>query len=152
VECGDTQLSLGCPNTPQRPETYNSLHGLATKILDPIIEYFGAIKLTYGFCSKELSKHIKKRVAPALDQHAGEERRTNGQLICKRGGAACDFLVVDEDMREVAEWVIKNLPFDRLYFYGSERPIHVSWSPAHESKAYEMRPTKTGRLMPRLFK
>lgn len=152
IECGETQLKLGCRNTPKRPETYNALHGLTTKILDPLIEYFGAIKLTYGFCSHELSKNIKERIAPDLDQHAGEERRSNNLLICNRGGAACDFLVEDEDMREVAIWAVENLPFDRLYFYGSDRPIHISWSPAHASKAYEMRLTKSGRRIPRPFK
>ena len=152
VECGESQLRLGCQNIPKRPETYNALQGLATKVLDPLIEYFGAIKLTYGFCSQELSKHIKGRVAPTLDQHAGEERRSPGALICNRGGAACDFLVEDEDMREVADWAVKNLPFDRLYFYGSDRPVHISWSPAPAFLAYEMRPTTTGRRMPRPFK
>lgn len=152
VECGETQLILGCPNIPKRPETYNALHGLATKILDPLIEYFGAIKLTYGFCSHDLSKHIKVRVAPTLDQHAGEERRATGALICNRGGAACDFLVEYEDMREVADWTLKNLPFDRLYFYGSDRPVHISWSSAPAFLAYEMRPNKSGRRIPRPFK
>jgi hypothetical protein len=152
VECGETQLRLGSPNIPKRPETYNALHGLATKVLDPLIEYFGAIKLTYGFCSHDLSKHIKERVAPSLDQHAGEEHGATGALICTRGGAACDFLVEYEDMREVADWAVKNLPFDRLYFYDSDRPVHISWSPAPAFLAYEMRPTASGRRMPRPFK
>ena len=152
VECGETQLRLACPNVPKRPETYNALHGLATKVLDPLIEYFGAIKLTYGFCSHDLSKHIKERVAPSLDQHAGEEHGATGALICTRGGAACDFLVEYEDMREVADWAVKNLQVDRLYFYGSDRPIHISWSSAPSFLAYEMRPTKSERRIPRPYK
>lgn len=152
VECGETQLRLGCPNIPKNPETYNALLGLATKVLDPLIEYFGAIKLTYGFCSHDLSKHIKERIAPGLDQHAGEEHKDTGALICNRGGAACDFLVEYEDMREVADWAVKNLPFDRLYFYGSDRPVHISWSSEPAFLAYEMRPTQSGRRIPRPFK
>ena len=152
VECGETQLRLGCPNIPKRPETYNALHGLATKVLDPLIEYFGAIKVTFGFCSHDLGKHIKERVAPGLDQHAGEEHGATGALICNRGGAACDFLVEYEDMREVADWAVKNLPIDRLYFYSPDRPIHVSWSSAPAFLAYEMRLTNTGRRIPRAFK
>lgn len=152
VECGETQLKLGCTNIPKLPETFNALHGLATRLLDPLIDYFGAIKLTYGFCSHELGKHIKERVAPKLDQHAAEERKPEGSLICNRRGAACDFFVEDEDMREVADWAVKNLPFDRLYFYGSDRPVHISWSPTPSLKAFEMRPTNGGKLMPRPFR
>ena len=152
VECGETQLKLRCTNIPKMAGTYNALHGLATKVLDPLIDYFGAIKLTYGFCSQELGKHIRERVAPKLDQHAGEERKPSGSLICNRGGAACDFFVEDEDMREVADWAVKNLEFDRLYFYGSDRPIHISWSPTPSLKAIEMRPTNARKLMPRPFR
>jgi DNA phosphorothioation-associated putative methyltransferase len=152
IECGETQLRLEYPNIPKRPETYNSLYGLATNVLDPLIEYFGLIRLTYGFCSHGLSQQIKERIAPPLDQHASEERRPNGALICSRGGAACDFSVDDEDMREVALWAIKNLPFDRLYYYGADRPIHISWSRNPSSKAYDMHLMESGRRMPRPFK
>lgn len=151
VECGETQERLGLANRPSRPESYNALHGLATLIIDPVIDYFGPIKLTYGFCSAELGRHIKSRVAPSLDQHAAEELKASGKPICERGGAACDFLVEDEDMQEVAQWVVDNLPFDRLYYYGPKRPLHVSWSPHGVSESYEMVPTKTGRLVPRPF-
>ena len=70
------------------------------------------------------------------------------KVICDRGGAACDFLIEDADMLEVAEWVIANTPFDRLYFYGSDRPIHVSYSPAGVRQAVAMRESKGGRLVP----
>lgn len=102
------------------------MHDLATEILDPVIEYFGAIRLTYGFSSAELTRNIQRGIAPRLDQHAACERGPQGAFVCERGGAACDFLVEDEDMREVAEWITANPPFDRLYFYGPDRPIHVS--------------------------
>jgi DNA phosphorothioation-associated putative methyltransferase len=148
VECGETQGKLGLTNLPKRPQTYNSLHDLSVRILDPVIEYFGAIKLTYGFCSPELSKHIRKRVAHHLDQHAAWELDENNKLICSRGGASCDFLVEDEDMGQVADWIIQNLPFDRLYYYGPSRPLHVSGSERPEHKAYRMAVSAAGRLMP----
>lgn len=91
IECGETQARLGLTNLPSNPDSYNALHDLAVKLLDPIVEYFGAIRLTYGFCSAELGKHIKARVAPALDQHAAQELNRRGEAICPRGGAACDF-------------------------------------------------------------
>jgi len=151
IECGETQRQLGIRNLPLQPQTYNALHDLAFKVLDPLIEYFGTIKLTYGFCSAELGKHITSRVAHHLDQHAGHELGASRKLICSRGGAACDFLVADEDMGEVADWIIMNLPFDRLYFYGPSRPIHISYSSRVERKPYAMVPLADGRLMPRRY-
>lgn len=149
IECGDTQKRLGHPNIPKNPETYNALHALATQLLDPLIDYFGAIRLTYGFCSEELGRHIEAGVAPKLDQHASHELNRRGLPICARGGAACDFIVDDENMREVAAWILRHLPFDRLYFYGPTRPLHISYSPSGAAEAYEMRKSETGHLMPR---
>jgi hypothetical protein len=71
--------------------------------------------------------------------------------VCNRGGAAWDFLVEDEDMRDVAEWIIANLPLDRLYFYGPDRPIHVSYAPEPARLSYQMVSTLGGRSMPRPF-
>jgi hypothetical protein len=152
IECGETRARLNLPNTPQRAETFNALHGLATHVIDPIIEYFGSIELTYGFCSHELSGNITARVAPKLDQHAAEELTKSGKLICPRGGAACDFIVKDEDMYEVAQWIAANVPYDRMYFYGSNRPIHVSWSKEPAQQAYSLSPGASGRLIPKRLK
>jgi DNA phosphorothioation-associated putative methyltransferase len=149
VECGETQMRLGVMNVPQQADSYNALHALAVNILDPVIEYFGGIDLTYGVCCSELGKHIKRSVAPRLDQHASHETNSKGKRICERDGASCDFIVQDEDMLEVAHWIRANLPFDRLYFYGKDRPIHVSYGPSRSGEAYEMYRTASGRLMPR---
>jgi len=151
IECGETQHRLALPNIPLNPNTYNALHDLAVNVLDPLIEYFGAIVLTYGFCSSALGRHIHRRVAPELDQHASLEVNRLGRPICTRGGAACDFLVEHEDMREVADWIIAHTPFDRLYFYGSDRPLHVSYTHAGVRQAFDMRVSKTGRLVPRKY-
>lgn len=151
VECGETQNRLKLANLPVSPQTYNAIHALAVQILDPIIDYFGAIRLTYGFCSHELSKHISLRVAHHLDQHVSFERNSAGRRICTRGGAACDFIVDDEDMAAVADWIIEFLPFDRLYFYGSDKPLHISYSHKGEKKAYRMVLSEGGRLMPRPY-
>lgn len=152
IQCGETRQRLGIANLPLNPATYNALHDLAAQILDPVIEYFGAIRLTYGFSSAELTRNIKHRIAPKLDQHAACERGHSGVFLCGRGGAACDFLVEDEDMREVAEWIIANLPFDRLYFYGPNRPIHVSVAPEPARLSYQMDSTPGERSMPRTFR
>lgn len=152
VECGETRSRLQLPNVPLRPDTYNALYLLATTILDPVIDYFGSIRLTYGFCGASLGKHIKARVAPKLDQHASCELNASGKLICDRQGAACDFIVDDEDMREVAQWIIDELPFDRLYFYGETRPLHVSVGPHPCRQAYEMALNVKGHFTPRTWR
>jgi len=53
-------------------------------------------------------------------------------------------------MLEVAQWVIGNTPFDRLYFYGDGKPIHVSYGPDQKRTVVRMIPGKTGRLVPRV--
>lgn len=151
IECGETQTKTGLPNLPQQPDSYTALYDLAAKLLDPVIDYYGPIKLTYGFSSPTLAKHIKGRIAPKLDQHAACELNRNGEPICPRRGAAVDFIVEDEDMEEVAHWIIANLPYDRLYFYGKDRPIHISYSAQPVQEAYEMREID-GRRVPRVFR
>jgi len=149
IECGETQQSLGLENCPKQPDSYTALNDLATHILDPVIDYFGMISLTYGFCSHQLGKHINKRVAPKLDQHAAHELNTKKKLICPRLGSAIDFIVENENMREVADWVAENTPFDRLYFYGDERPIHVSYGPEQKGEYIDLVMTESGRQVPR---
>jgi hypothetical protein len=151
IECGETQNQTKIENLPRRAETYNAIYDLASNLLDPIVEYFGAIRLTYGFCSPELSKLIHTKVAPELDQHASHDVNRKGNPICNRLGAACDFIVDDENMREVADWIIANLPFDRLYFYGDDRPIHLSFGPQNCRAAYAMQRGVSGVLVPRRY-
>ena len=152
IECGETQQRLSLSNLPSSPDSYNALFQLASQVLDPVIDYFGGIKLTFGFCSSELGKHIKEKVEPSLDQHGSHEKKKNGKFICERLGAACDFIVEDEDMREVADWIIENLPFDRLYFYGSDRPLHVSFGPSHQRAAFEIQKLDGKKIIPKSYK
>ena len=112
--------------------------------------WFGMIRLTYGFCSPELAREIPARIDPKLDQHAAHELNRRGRPVCARLGAAVDFIVEDEDMLEVARWVAANTPFDRLYFYGADRPIHVSYGPEQSRQVVRMVPAAGGRLVPRV--
>jgi hypothetical protein len=152
IECGETQARTKLPNLPKEPDSYTALYELAVNILDPVIDYFGMIKLTYGFCSPELAKQIPGRIAPQLDQHAAHEKKRNGTFVCERLGAAVDFSVEDENMEDVARWIMENLPFDRLYFYGSDSPIHVSYSISPLREAWEVRLQSEGRKVPRAFR
>ncbi|NBC48030.1 MAG: DNA phosphorothioation-associated putative methyltransferase [Gammaproteobacteria bacterium] len=156
IECGETWQRLasesedtGFDNRPKQVASYNALLELAEQVLDPVIDWFGMIELTYGFCSPALARQIPGRIDPKRDQHAAHERNRLGNLVCPRLGAAVDFIIADEDMREVAQWVAANTPFDRLYFYGADRPIHVSYGPENARQIVTMLPGPSGRLVPR---
>lgn len=118
------------PNVPQSAASKMALEKLIVDILLPLQQKFKQLKITYGFTSLELKKHISrnspKGTAPELDQHSCFELNDNGKMICSRGGAACDFLIEQYSMTEVVKYIVNNLLFDRLYFYGSNRPIHIS--------------------------
>ena len=151
IECGETQAATGLANLPREPESYNALLDLAEQVLDPVIDWFGMIRLTYGFCSPELARKVPGRIDPKRDQHAAHERNRLGNFVCDRLGASADFIVDDEDMLEVAQWVAANTPFDRLYFYGKGLPVHVSHGPEASRQIVVMRPTRDGRLVPRVI-
>ncbi|MGI0482582.1 hypothetical protein ACN4EE_17585 [Geminocystis sp. CENA526] len=71
---------------PKEKESIQAIKDLNRYIIDPIIDHFGyeEFKLTYGFCSVELKKYLKKknpktgkqygRIAPELDQHMCYEK------------------------------------------------------------------------------
>lgn len=152
IECGATQAKTGLPNLPKQSDSYTALLELARNVLDPVIEYFGRIRLTYGFASPELTKHINGSIAPKLDQHAAHELNRLGTPVCARLGAAVDFLVEDEDMLEVARWIATNIRFDRLYIYGPDLPIHVSFGPEACTLITVMTKSRDdGRLVPRTY-
>ena len=108
------------------------------------------IRLTYGFCPPELARAIPGRIDPSRDQHAAHEHNRRGQPVCARLGAAVDFIVEDENMREVARWIVANTPFDRLYFYGDDLPLHVSHGPEQARQVVMMVAGPSGRLLPRV--
>jgi hypothetical protein len=152
VECGETQERTKLPNVPFEDKSYKALEVLADNILDPVVSEFKTINITYCFAGKELSRAVPARNAPQLDQHSAYERNSKGNLICKRGGAAADFIVPNSNMYDVAMWVIENCDFDRLYFYGSDRPIHVSCGPEKSRKIIELKlSNKTGNHYPKVY-
>ncbi|MBN8442628.1 MAG: DNA phosphorothioation-associated putative methyltransferase [Thauera sp.] len=146
IECGETWQRTRVDNRPRNPDSYNALHALATRLITPIIDYFGMVRLTYGFAGPALTREISARIAPALDQHAACELNRLGNPICTRLGAAVDLIVDDEDMLEVARWIAENLPFDRMYVYGPERPIHLSYGPEHCQQITAILPSRAGAI------
>lgn len=110
------------------------LQQLTRDILLPLAQHFDELQITYGFTGPALSRYIQRLspagTAPNLDQHACIELNSKGKNICHRPGAACDFIVqgYENRMHEVAQFVCQQLSFDKLYFYGRSRPIHISVS------------------------
>ena len=142
-------------------ETIPALEALCRHLIDPVIDEFGRKRflLTYGFCSTDLKRWLAKkdpvtgvkngRVSPNLDQHMAHEVNRDEKYYCSRLGAACDFRIMDLPSDELVDWVVaQELPFDSLYFYGAERPIHISYGPQHKRDIWAFNqkgtPTKQG--------
>ena len=155
IECSETFHATHLSNKPLNPESWQALSLLAVHILDPVVDRFGTLSLTYGFSSSEMVKARRTLVKsagtlpaiyPPLDQHSACENNAHGDRICERGGAACDFLIIAKSSLCVAQWIVGNLPFDRLYYYAPDKPLHVSYN--KEQRAGEvtvMKPKSSGR-------
>jgi hypothetical protein len=137
-------------------ETIPALQAICEHLLDPIIDHFGKeqFQLTYGFCSKDLKRFLNQkdpetgikngRVDPSRDQHMAHEVNRNGKYYCDRLGAACDFRIVDLESDLLVEWILEQqLPFDSLYFYSSDRPIHISYGSQHKRQVWAFTDTGT---------
>jgi hypothetical protein len=148
IEAGETWRRVRVPNLPEQPDTVAALQRLARDVLDPVVEQFGPIEITYGFASRDLTRHIPGRIDPSLDQHAGHELRPDGLPICRRLGQAVDLRVPGLCSGALAAWIAVRLPFDRLYFYGMDRPLHVSVGPEEARAVVSMLPGPRGRRVP----
>jgi hypothetical protein len=159
IACGETCVRLLAEsdrprpfdNLPREAETFAAMRALCAAVLDPAVNHFGAIELTYGFASAQLTREIKAHIHPPLDQHAGHELNRAGKPICPRLGLAVDFLVPNVDSRLVARWVVETTAFDRLYFYKPDRPLHVSVGPDNTRQIVDMREGPSGRRVPRVL-
>jgi hypothetical protein len=66
------------------------------------------------------------------------EKNRNGRYYCERLGAACDFRILDLPSDDLVRWIVaQGLPFDSLYFYGVDRPIHISYGPQSKQKIWK---------------
>jgi|TARA_E500000305_G_C3907028_1_gene181502 zinc D-Ala-D-Ala carboxypeptidase len=111
----DTAIRKGIDNEPNADQI-DKLKMLCQKILQPVRDQFGRVKVTSGYRSPELCAAIGSSVN---SQHAKAE--------------AVDFECVGVDNAEVADWVHKNLETDQLIleFYTPGEPnsgwIHASY-------------------------
>ena len=111
----DTAIRKGIDNNPNADQI-KKLEMLCERVLQPVRDHFGRVKVTSGFRSPELCTAIGSSVN---SQHAKAE--------------ACDFEVMGVDNAEVADWINMNIKTDQLIleFYTPGEPnsgwIHCSW-------------------------
>ncbi|WP_334014647.1 hypothetical protein [Alteromonas sp. S167] len=117
-------------NVPSNAHSKLALEFLLFEVLLPLKCRFGKLVITYGFTSFPLKKFIQKvspsGTAPILDQHSSHETNSVGKQICSRGGAACDFFVEGVATSDIVRFITQKLNYDRIYYYGNNRPLHVS--------------------------
>ena len=112
----DTAIRKGIDNEPNADQI-DKLKTLCEKILQPVCDHFGRVKVTSGFRSVELCMAIG---SSANSQHAKAE--------------AADFECPGVDNVELFDWIKSNLSPDQLIleFYTPGEPnsgwIHASWS------------------------
>lgn len=152
--CSDTWLRVQCPNLPLQVESWQAYRELAIEILDPVVRQYGQPRLTYGFCGTELRRAILTNqspgIAPRLDQHAACELNQRGKLVCPRQGAAVDLIYPGKNSYQVALWLAQHTPFDRLYLYGPDRPLHISYGPEQNRALVELTTHHERRIPKRL--
>ena len=120
----DTAIRKGINNNPNA-EQIEKLKTLCEKILQPVRDHFGRVKVTSGFRSVELCQAIGSSVN---SQHAKAE--------------ACDFEVIGVDNAELADWIHRELEWDQLIleFYTPGEPnsgwIHCSVTEGMSRKSF----------------
>ena len=111
----DTAIRKGIDNNPNADQV-EKLKLLCERVLQPVRDHFGRVKVTSGFRSPELCAAIGSSVN---SQHAKAE--------------AVDFEVIGVDNAEVADWIYTNIRTDQLIleFYTPGEPnsgwIHASY-------------------------
>lgn len=118
-----TGILKGVPNMPEydSPEV-DGIRGLATNLLDPIVEQFGQLSITYGFCTPELWRLM----------YGGRSMTSLHTFKPPRNqiGGACDILVhaFPDDPRPVLNWIRQSLVYDRLIIYPQSPILCVGWT------------------------
>ena len=108
IDCGRTVRNLNVDNRPLQSSSYLALEDLAINVLDPSKEYFGSVRLKYGFASHNLMKLIPRAMAPNLDQHSSFELNLKRSLS-DRVSAANALFVPAINCLKLAVWLSSNL-------------------------------------------
>ncbi|MBT3850301.1 hypothetical protein HOF60_03430, partial [bacterium] len=97
-----------------------------------------------------IQKNSSQGTYPPIDQHSSSEKNSAGNQICKRGGMACDFMVKDHKNKVplIIEFIVSNLDYDKIYYYGNNRPLHVSVNSEPEKHLQIMNMSEHGKWVP----
>lgn len=144
--------NIDIDNQPTSPQSRASLELLLNELLIPIERKFGRIKVTYGFTSAALKQYIVKNspegTCPELDQHSSFEVNSKGRQVCSRGGAACDISASNIDSADIVRFIVNKLNYDRIYFYGNQRPLHISVNSSPNLHLQVMKESTGGKRYP----
>lgn len=121
----DTANRYGILN---EPEPYHIENGKALflNVLQPIRDKFGRTIVTSGYRNEQLNRLVK-----GVD----DSQHMNGEAV--------DFYVPGYSLKQVCEWIDKNLEYDQLILEPSW--IHVSYSKSHNRKEFLV--YKKGKLV-----
>jgi hypothetical protein len=120
----DVALRLGIPNIPNEVQWAN-LELVAQRILQPVRDRWGRIRITSGFR------------CPALCLAIGSTARSTHTF-----GWAVDFEPVDTSIKlfDIMDWIYMNLEFDTLIAeYFPEGWIHCTYSSAPDMKRHRLK-------------
>lgn len=144
--------NMDIDNQPTSLQSRASLELLLNELLIPIERKFGKVEVTYGFTSTALMQYVAKNsprgTCPKLDQHSSYEVNSKGRQVCDRGGAACDIYANNIDSADIVRFIVNELSYDRIYFYGNQRPLHISVNLAPNSHLQVMKENINGKRYP----
>ena len=118
-----TAIMSGVPNCPPLDGAeVAGMRGLCKAILDPVVEQFGSLSITFAYCSPELWHYWYGEKGSTNDLHTFRPRR--GAV----GGAADILIHALQDPRPALNWIRDNCTYDRLILYPGSRIICTAWT------------------------
>ncbi len=119
----ETAVTKGITNCPPlKGREVESIRGLCANILDPVVDRFGAISITFGYVSPELQRAIPGRMRPSI-----HNCHPAGKAYL---GAAADFQTHNTEYshKDILLWIAGNCTYDRLILYPGSSIVCVAWS------------------------
>lgn len=140
----------GVPNIPEDPDLAIAAgRGLATELLDPLHETFGAVEIRSGYRSPTLNHFGATEVRP--QKCAANEKNYAGHIWDRRDaegrmGATVSIVIPwfadryqeGRDWRDLAWWAHDHLPYHEMYFFPKLAAFNLTWRevPAHRILSY----------------
>ncbi|MEL6645760.1 MAG: hypothetical protein AAFQ79_17650 [Pseudomonadota bacterium] len=140
----------GVPNIPENPDLAIAAgRKLATELLDPLHETFGAVEIRSGYRSPTLNHFGATEVRP--QKCAANEKNYAGHIWDRRDAAGrmgatvsiaipwfADRYDQGRDWRDLAWWVHDHLPYHEMYFFPKLAAFNLTWreEPARRILSY----------------